>query len=81
MGNRRTLGQIKDTERFMDLESWDDLYGYCMKCGHIGALDRDHLERKYGKGTKVQSLTSRLKCLACKNAEYNMIGAKNKLRD
>ena len=79
--NRRTLGKIRDTERFSDLESWDDLYGYCMKCGHIGPLDRSNLERKYGKGTAVQSLKSKLRCLACKNTEMNMIGARNKLRD
>lgn len=81
MGNRRTLGQVRETERFCDLESWIELFGFCMSCGRVSQIDRYHLERKYGKQTVVQSLKGNLKCVVCKNSKMNMIGARNKLRD
>ena len=53
MSPKRYLRPIKETARFSDLESWDDLFAYCIHCGRIGSLDRYALEGKYGKHTIV----------------------------
>ena len=81
MSPKRTLRPIKETARFSDLESWDDLFGYCSHCGRIGSIDRNALEWKYGKRAIVHNLNVKLRCLVCNNKEMNMIWARNKLRD
>lgn len=81
MSAKRYLRPIKETARFSDLERWDELFGYCFKCGRIGAIDRDALQRRYGKHLVVHSLKKKLRCIVCGSREMNMIGASNKLRD
>jgi hypothetical protein len=81
MSSKRYLRPIRETARFSDLESWDDLFAYCTHCGRIGSLDRYALEGKYGKHSTVHRLKRKLRCIVCGSREMNMIGARNKLRD
>lgn len=81
MARKKFLNGLKDTDRFCDLESWDDLYGYCAHCIRMGLVDRYELERKYGTRRPINSLTPKLKCVLCKGKTMNKFGTNNRARD
>lgn len=81
MARKKFLDGLKDTDRFCDLESWDDLYGYCGDCCRAGMIDRYELERKYGKYTRINDLIPRLKCNLCDGKTMNEFGRRNRVRD
>lgn len=81
MARKKFLDGLRDTDRFCDLESWDDLYGYCGDCIRIGWIDRYKIERKWGKFTRINSLTPLLKCILCDGKTMNKFGTRNRARD
>ncbi|MBB4095292.1 hypothetical protein GGQ79_003835 [Ochrobactrum pecoris] len=59
------LTEIPISARIVDLFAWYELYGYCCCCGHIGAVDRTMLIRKYGTHTYFVDLHRRMRCKTC----------------
>lgn len=67
------LGPLLDPlhTTFDDIPEWHALGGYCSKCERTGWVQRWDLSQKWGKGTYLSSLTSRLRCMGCGNREGN----------
>lgn len=58
---------------FRDIPVYYVLGGFCVRCKHIAELDRNALERRFGKDAPAHRLSKRMRCRHCKNKAGNTI--------
>ncbi|YBV97124.1 hypothetical protein M1D80_09570 [Phyllobacteriaceae bacterium JZ32] len=68
------LRELPDDATFAHLTSWEELYAYCLGCGHIGLVDRQALNGCINRKTRLRSLERRLRCSKCKIRGDSMFG-------
>ncbi|EKF17041.1 hypothetical protein [Nitratireductor pacificus] len=59
--------------RLKDIQPYYVLGAVCMRCKSISELDRQALERRYGRNVPTYWLAERLRCKSCKNDRNNTI--------
>lgn len=67
---KKWLMELDPSTRIGQLEQYFELYGYCIKCGRTGKINRYMLASKYGKNALFTDLDKRLLCGHCKIKGY-----------